>query len=131
MSYVQPCAKPENNPDDWYIKADGRQYSDDVLVTDEEIEAFVEACHGVGATMDPIAARERLEADARRAALIRRRKAKDLCHTDCVFRLHCLDLALKNNETHGTWGGYTEEELAKIRAAKRERFRKLPLIDTP
>lgn len=75
----------QSNPDDFFIMRDGRQYPDDAMTEDEQ-----------------------------REALQRRRRAKDSCFTECPVRTQCLDLALRDQPSHGTWGGYTEEELRKL-----------------
>lgn len=88
--YVTPCSSPENNPDDWFIERDGRQYPDESLDLDEQ-----------------------------REALVRRRHARDKCHVDCYLRVQCLTIALSKPEpTHGTWGGYYPEELRQIRSLR-------------
>ena len=64
----------------------------------------------------------RLEADAKRAALIRRRKARDACHFECPVRLRCLALGMQEeNIDYGTWGGYYAEERQQIQALIKER----------
>lgn len=116
--YVTPCHSDENDPDDWFLSKDGRQYSDDDLLTQEIID---EAIRTTGLTpldenyveeVDRVLAE--IEEQVKRAALTRRRHAKDACFT-CYFRTQCLGLALERNEQHGTWGGYYEEELREIR----------------
>lgn len=95
MTYQKPCASQENDPDDWFIGKDGRQYPD-----------------------------EELEPEAEKAALVRRRHAKDACFVDCLVRTRCLQLALDRPEPHGTWGGYYEEELRVIRTEIARRNKK-------
>lgn len=117
-----PCHESDS-PDDWFIRKDGRQYSDDELVTDDDVAAHLNAVDpdGTRSASEIERVRNRLEAEAKIAALARRRHAKEDCHTSCRVRLECLDLALQNGEVHGTWGGYYEEELYQIQR-KRRRF---------
>lgn len=124
-----PCR--EGNEDDWFIRADGRQYRDDDLLTSEErnqIAALLtyeidpedhwnEYVDAVDRAID------RAEAAARVLALQRRRHAKEACH-DCLFRTRCLQIAIDGDEQHGTWGGYYEEELGEIRKEIRRRNRR-------
>lgn len=42
------------------------------------------------------------------------RKAKAIC-ADCPVRAECLEYALTNGETHGTWGGTSERERRRMR----------------
>lgn len=91
MTYQTPCQNPDNDPNDWFIGRDGKQYPDDPFDTEEQSEAA-----------------------AKREALIRRRRARAACY-ECYFRMQCLDIALEDHESHGTWGGYYEEELRQIR----------------
>lgn len=129
---MTPCQDPGNNPDDWFISRDGKQYSDDVLVSDADVEAFLaaEPMDAEGYLLNEAEAREILEAEAVRAALIRRRHAKDKCFTECPARMACLSLALNLDDPmmpttdHGTFGGYYEEERREIlraRAARQNR----------
>ena len=81
------------SPDDWFIEKDGRQYPDDPK-----------------------------EPEAIKAALRRRRHAKDACYFDCPARLLCLELGMQpDNLAWGTMGGYYPEErraIAKARGAR-------------
>lgn len=56
----------------------------------------------------------RIEAQMKRDALVRRRKAKDGCY-ECPIRTECLEKALGRGETKGTWGGHYEEEIEILR----------------
>lgn len=118
MSHITPCAQPDSDPNDWYIGRDGKQYPDDELVTEQDVVDQLNEVDPDGtrslAELEEVCLR--LEAEAKKQALIRRRKARDRCHTECYFRTNCLDLAMKNEERHGTWGGYYEEELREIRS---------------
>lgn len=119
-----PCADPANNPDDWFLEKDGKQYPDDPSpVTDAEVALYVTNCEAVGLPMDALAAREALEALATQEAIRRRRHAKDKCHVECYFRLACLSQALDGpgGIEYGTRGGYYPEELKKIAQLRHER----------
>ena len=126
MTNQPPC---ETSPDDWFIRDDGRQYVDDDLLSDQEVQAIKlsvapledETPEGHLRRVDR--AITAAEADRRRQALTRRRHAKEACWT-CPLRLQCVDLALGNDEMHGTWGGYYQEELQEIRRATRARLRR-------
>lgn len=82
MSVETPCH--DGNPDDWFIRRDGKQYDDDVL-----------------------------EGEETRQALVRRRQAREACY-GCPVRNGCLRTALETRPSAGTWGGYYEEELRKL-----------------
>lgn len=120
MTYQSPCASPENDPNDWFISKDGKQYADDEFLSQEDrdrIAKTVLAKPGEDAVEHETrvdAAIRQAEATRKRAALARRRHAKEACH-DCYFRTACLDRALSEEQYHGTWGGYYEEELREIR----------------
>lgn len=126
--YVAPCRDSENDPDDWFISRDGKQYIDDELVTTDEVIAHLDEVDPDGTRSLEIIdiTRKSLEAPLVKDALRRRRHAKDACHTECYFRTQCLDKALEGEHTHGTWGGYHEEELREIRReiARRKRRKK-------
>lgn len=100
--YVPPCARPENDPNDWFIERDGKQYPDEDLLTEEE-----------RATLSEEEAAER-EEEVRRDRLRARRHARDACHTECYMRLECLDRAIKERPQYGIWGGYFPEQLREI-----------------
>lgn len=101
MTYVPPCARPENDPDDWFIERDGRQYPDDQMTLRDQ-----------------------------KAAQTRRRHARDKCHVECYARLSCLAVALgdagptpgKLDIEHGIRGGYYPEELRQIERVRQERL---------
>lgn len=117
MTYQTPCSSPENDPDDWYIGKDGRQYPDDPTPTLDDAIAQLDQVdpHGTRYEGLIVETQERLEIEQTRANLRRRRHAKDACFVDCLVRTQCLDRALSQGERHGTWGGYYEEELRAIR----------------
>ena len=127
MTVNIPCESSET-PDDWFISRDGKQYPSDELVSEEDFKAAVAEAEKDGYVMIGPARerlRDRLEAEARREALARRRHAKEECHENCYFRTQCLDLALQEPTPalHGTWGGYYEEELDQIRRERNRRRR--------
>lgn len=118
MTYTPPCASSDS-PDDWFISRDGKQHPDDDLLTAEGIEELQAKVDALGlegdAKVDAIdKALDRAEGDARRAALQRRRHAREACY-GCYFRTACLDRALDEGQQHGTWGGYYEEQLRELR----------------
>lgn len=114
--YRPPCQNSET-PDDWFIESDGKQYPDDMLVTIPEREAIrVEILANATSYVDPEeavkAAIEVAHARKVKASLIRRRHARDTCHTECYMRLQCLSVGL--DVPYGIWGGYTREERKQI-----------------
>lgn len=123
-----PC-RESDTPEDWFISRDGKQYGDDDLLSQEQRDAIaeeVERERGCGPHLAEQIdeAIDIAEAGAKKAALARRRKARDACHNDCVlFRTRCLGMALDQGIEHGTWGGYYEEELRTLRReiARRKR----------
>lgn len=119
--YLTPCQRPENNPEDWFIEKDGRQYADDDLVAIEDAEEIASDFHPDDHSGIEGAIAE-AEAEAVRENLRRRRHAKDACYT-CYFRLQCLTAAMDERPNHGTWGGYFPEELRQILRLKDERER--------
>ena len=123
MTYQTPCSS--GNPEDWFISRDGKQYPDDDLVSEEEVMVELGSLTGDATSEEIDEAWNRLEASAVKAALVRRRHAKDACYT-CYFRTQCLGLALDGDLGHGTFGGYYEEELREIRRerSRRERIRR-------
>ena len=124
--YVPPCRSKANDPEDWFIGRDGKQYPDDVVLTLEEAEVLT-----AGRGLDPDDASavaevfEEVHAERIKAQLRKRRHAKDRCFTECKMRLECLGLALRIEEgplpanliEYGTFGGYFEEERKQIVAA--------------
>lgn len=121
MTYTVPCESKDNDPEDWFIRADGKQYSDDPMPgynNAEVLQAWVVEESRLGRLLTPeeeVKVDNRVFADAKRAQLARRRHAREECF-GCYFRTNCLDLAVKNNESHGTWGGYFEEDLVKLQS---------------
>ena len=123
MTYQTPCQG--GDADDWFIDRSGRQYGDDSIATeaehDDAVRAAQDAVDGRLLTPDELEdVYTTVEEEAKRQALIRRRRAKDACYT-CYFRTNCLGLAIQNVESTGTWGGYFEEELSKIHQLRFER----------
>jgi hypothetical protein len=129
VTNVVPCADRTNDPQDWFIRSDGRQYSDDEFLDREERRLVMLAVLPREAEA-PADLAERQEAAVRaavsnrkRAALTSRRQAREACF-ECPIRLACLDQALMQNQQHGTWGGYFEEQLAEIRRTRDSRRRR-------
>lgn len=112
-----PC---EASPEDWFIEKSGKQYDDDPVITLEEAKALAEETESFE---ELEAAIDELRAERISAALLRRRRARDLCFTECPVRTQCLGIALSEPTpaNYGTWGGYHSEQL---RAIRRERDRK-------
>lgn len=114
-----PCADPANDPQDWFISANGKQYSFDRFLTDVEDSGIrrsvlwkqgeSEADHAERVSAAIAAA----EAPRKAAALRRRQAAKSKCY-DCPILLKCGRRAVDQGEMHGTWGGMFEEELAQV-----------------
>lgn len=127
MTYSHPCTDPEKR-DDWFIAKDGKQYPDDEFLTDEEkIDIAELATNGYSDIgdlgLDEVIEQATLDAEeeAKRQALIRRRKAKDACY-ECYFRTDCLDMAMTDDTIkHGTWGGYFEEQLRVLKTERNRR----------
>jgi hypothetical protein len=124
VTFTPPCARPENNPDDWFIGRDGKQYPDDEILSPERVAEIREAISdNAEHYTDPVAAADaavdRAEERALRHNLAKRRHARDKCHLDCLLRLHCLGQGLE--VSHGTFGGYYEEERRQIVALRNER----------
>ena len=137
MTFVPPCRRPENNPEDWFIGRDGKQYSDDELIGVEARaraagKALEAAPDGLTVTQYLAIANKAIhaaEAEAKRLSLVRRRKARQACHVDCILRLHCLDAGLE--VPYGTWGGYFEEERAEIVSLRNEQRNKRGNVPAP
>jgi hypothetical protein len=55
--------------------------------------------------------------------------AKQICQ-DCEVRAECLAYALEHRERHGVWGGLSERERRKARAAQGTPSHKQQLADT-
>lgn len=128
MTHLAPCQRPENNPDDWFISRDGKQYADEDLITEDDVAAHLAEVDPNGtATVEEVdKIWDRLEANAKREALRDRRHAKEACR-ECYFRTDCLGKAIEEGHGHGTWGGYYEEELRSLRSEidRRKRARGL------
>lgn len=128
MGFTPPCRAPENDPDDWFIEKDGRQYDDEELLTDAQRQAIVvEVLAGTTANDPNVlekteAAVDEANAEAGRTALARRRRAKDACATECPVRQWCLGDLEDGDHEYGTRGGYyPEERRAMLRLLKRRR----------
>lgn len=120
--YIPPCARPENDPNDWFIEKDGKQYHDEPVLTADEVRALWDECLTTGE--DGMTALKRAT-DARIAEnLVKRRHAKDRCFTECQIRLECLQRGLTADfviQPHGIWGGYDQSELRSIQRHGRSR----------
>lgn len=115
---VTPCQDPANDPEDWFLEKDGKQYRDDPLLTEDEVQEIYAKLDGASAGVVDEAIHD-AEAEAKRQALIRRRQARDKCHTECYLRTQCLGLALEDSTIeHGTWGGYYADEIIQIRTLR-------------
>jgi len=120
VTYV-PCADRTNDPQDWFIRPDGKQYSDeDLLTEDERRRITLSVLRREGETPEEHENRCRLARNAarnnrKRKQLARRRRAVSLCNTKCAMQIECLSGALDRREIHGTWGGLLEEDLAETR----------------
>lgn len=127
MTYQTPCSDPEKR-DDWFIGRDGKQYPDDDILTQDDLQKILDSVDE-NMPLEEVEdfVREALadaEEEAKRQALIRRRKARDACY-ECYFRTDCLNTVLSDDTIrHGTWGGYTEEQIREIRTEKRKRDRR-------
>lgn len=128
-----PCKT--GDPEHWFISRNGRQYGDDALLPPEALAIVREAADDEGIDTahadrlyeETVAMLETAELKAR--AMLRRH-AKDACFTQCPVRLWCLDKAMREGHEHGTWGGYYEEELDKMRAELNRR-RQLRVTEQP
>lgn len=121
-----PC---ETSPEDWFIQKDGKQYRDDDFLTDAEVRGLTRSVLRIdGETAEEH--RDRVdraiataEADRKRAALQRRRHAREACHLECPLRLQCLGLGMMpENLEHGIWGGYYAEERQQIEEVRLARI---------
>lgn len=114
-----PCADPENDPNDWFITLHGKQYNDEVFVTESEKLRMAKTV--LWRAGEPVAEHQdrvdravaALERERRRKALQKRRHAREKCR-QCPIRQECLDTALEKQIEHGTWGGLFEEERRRI-----------------
>ena len=113
-----PCKT--GDPDDWFVRPDGKQYPFDEILDHAErrriaLSVLARADESAESLLERREAAIRAaERSHRRAALIRRRKAREACHLECPVRTQCLELAMETRPGSGTWGGYYEEELAQI-----------------
>lgn len=132
---ITPCQDADNNPDDWFISKDGRQYSDDPFLTEQEIRDIANGVEADEGESDRSLHKRRVAAVAaetrsrKRHALTRRRHARERCIEACSVRLRCLEVALNpeaSHTAHGTWGGHYEEDLRELRRgiANRRNHRK-------
>jgi hypothetical protein len=123
---LPPCADPENDPQDWFISANGKQYSFDDLLTPGERRGIRRSVLPIrGETGEQHEARvdsalSAAERSRKIAALRRRQAAKSKCFR-CPIRAKCGRGAVARGEMHGTWGGMFEEEVAQVVALDRAR----------
>lgn len=128
---IPTCRLASSEPDDWFIMRDGRQYSDEDFLTEVEergirLSVLRIAAESVDEHIERSDAAVRAaESGRRRASLGRRRRAKEGCW-ECPIQQACLETALEEPTpaTHGTWGGYFEEELVTIRVERTRRRRR-------
>lgn len=126
-----PCADRANEPQDWFIRPDGKQYPDDDLLTEDEGRRVTRAVlHIEGETTKDYVERveralKNARAARRRQMLTRRRQAQEKCYSLCEMREQCLRGALERREGHGTWGGLLEEELYQVRRIQDRRRRRM------
>ena len=134
MSFIPPCRRPENDPEDWFIERDGRQYADDEVVPEAQREAIrsaLEDLHDREPTAEEMdAAVDMAEEVIVKDALTRRRHARDKCHVDCYLRTQCLGIALGTDANYGTWGGYYPEQLKQIRDLRDKRAARRSAAET-
>lgn len=135
MTYQTPCQDPENDPNDWFICRDGKQYSDDDFLTDEVREGILAEANRQGLEGEARVAfiekaQDGAELDAKRYALRRRRQAKEACF-GCYLRTNCLTKGLDGDHRDGTWGGYYEEELRAIRSEIAKKNRSASIVPRP
>jgi len=115
--YTPPCAQPENDPQDWFIEKDGRQYEDEPIFTADEVRAIWDAEYARGDDADPEGALQRATEERLAENIRKRRHAKDKCFTECAMRTLCLQRGMDEHFTiqrYGIWGGYYPEELRAI-----------------
>ncbi len=130
MTYQTPCSDPKNDPNDWFIARDGRQYTDVAVLTHAELQKVADgALHKLGDDHPDLfdlmeEAMDNATGDRVAENLVARRHAKDACFTECYFRNQCLEQALDEGHAFGTWGGYYEEEIREIRREIARRNRK-------
>lgn len=124
MTFQTPCSRPENDPDDWFIGKDGKQYVDDEILSPEHVAEIRQGiADAAECYTDPVVAADlavdRAEERALRHNLQKRRHARDKCHLECILRLQCLGAGLE--VPYGTFGGYYEEERRQIVSLRDER----------
>jgi hypothetical protein len=124
-----PCSDPSNDPNDWFIEKDGKQYRDDSVLPEEQVKAILISAHGHDLSeAEALALVDAAEDEKIRLNLIRRRKARDACY-DCPIRLECLGQRLEAKIEFGIWGGYYPEELRKIEDERAARSRRRGGVD--
>jgi hypothetical protein len=127
---TNPCADRTNDPQDWFIRADGKQYPFDDLLTQAERRGISRSVLPIGGETHAehqIRVERALNAavnNRKRIALARRRRAQSLCWSDCSMREACFATQMGQRSAHGTWGGYLEEEWDEIRREQARRNRR-------
>lgn len=130
MTLPSPCADRKNDPQDWFIRADGKQYPFDDLLTQPErrgISRSVLPIGGETAEEHEVRVERALNAavnNRKRIALARRRRALSLCWSECPIREACFTTQMEQRSVHGTWGGFLEEEWEEIRREQTRRSRR-------
>ena len=118
MSVETPCSVSDS-PDDWFINREGKQYPDEVFLTEDEKRRISRSVLVIqGETEERHAARVSRAINAatnerRRRALGARRRAREAC-LSCEIRTACLDQAITDGHQHGTWGGLFEEDIRQL-----------------
>lgn len=118
-----PCQT--GDPEHWFISRDGKQYAWDDLVSKADLlQGVMDAIDGrplEDVTPEEVhIIRRGIVKTARDEQVKLRRQAKESCYS-CPVRLQCLSVALEQGYDKGTWGGYFEEQLDKIRREMRKR----------
>jgi hypothetical protein len=113
-SNITPCSEPDRDPNDWFLNRHGQQYGDEPWLDPGDKEKLLAAMAEKGMDrLKQISAIARIEAQMKRDALGRRRRAREACY-ECPIRLACLEGALDRREAHGIYGGMYEEEREKF-----------------
>lgn len=116
---ITPCADPANDPQDWFIRPDGKQYAFEDLLTEDEGRRITLSVLPL-ADESPEAHEVRCEGarqaarNNRRALMLRRRQAAKASCFRCPIQRSCGNGAIERREMHGTWGGMFEEEIAQV-----------------
>lgn len=123
---VPPCGSTENDPNDWYLEKDGRQYVDEPVLAADEVRALWDQCVVDGT--DPMTALQQATEDRLAENQKRRRDAKAKCFHECPMRTMCLEKGFGDGsriETYGIWGGYDGSELRSMQRELRKRRKRV------